>query len=87
VSAPATQLASLAATKRTASIVRDQVLEAITSFGSEGLTSHECAAVLDIVKETVQPRISELHTEGRVRDSGQRRLNASGKKAIVWVVA
>lgn len=87
MSAPATQLASLAATKRHACVVRDQVLDAIKSFGSEGLTGHECAAVLDIVKETVQPRISELHTDGQVRDSGQRRRNASGKKAIVWVVA
>lgn len=87
MSAPATQQAALASARKTASIVRDAVLDAIKSFGVDGLTAHECSAVLDIAKETVQPRTSELHAEGLIQDSGVRRRNASGKNAIVWVCA
>jgi hypothetical protein len=36
---------------------------------------------------TIQPRTSELRGEGLIRDSGQRRRNATGKLAIVWVTA
>jgi len=70
-----------------AGLVRDLVFDAIKAFGKDGLTAHECAAVLDIDKATVQPRTSELHSDSLIVDSGMRRPNASGRNAIVWVVA
>jgi len=60
-------------------------LTAIRAAGSGGLTTNELAERLDIVREAVQPRTSELRQMGKIRDSGQRRKNASGKSAIVWV--
>lgn len=58
---------------------------AIREAGSLGLTADELAARLDMDRWSIQPRTSELRRKGRIRDSGQRRLNRTGKRAIVWV--
>mgnify|MGYP005854654539 CR=1 FL=1 len=60
-------------------------LEAIRSAGWTGLTAEELAARLKMDRSTIQPRTSELKRKGLIRDSGLRRLNKTGKKAIVWV--
>lgn len=49
-------------------------------------TTDECAASLGIDKLSIRPRFSELAAAGRVRDSGERRANGSGKRAIVWAL-
>jgi predicted transcriptional regulator len=50
-------------------------------------TTHECANNLGLPVSTVQPRISELARQGKLRDTGLRRVNTvSNKKAIVWEV-
>jgi hypothetical protein len=36
---------------------------------------------------SIQPRTTELCRKGLIRDSGQRRRNATGKLAIVWIAA
>jgi hypothetical protein len=51
---------------------------------SNGLTADECAARLGIDKLSIRPRFSELSATGEIVDSGERRLNASGKRAVVW---
>lgn len=61
------------------------VLTAIAKRGSMGLTAHETATVLQSDRTAIQPRLSELRRKGRIVDSGLRRLNASGKRAIVWI--
>jgi hypothetical protein len=53
--------------------------------GSQGLTAHETAFRLRIDRASIQPRLSELRSKGRIKDSGMRRRNASGRRAIVWV--
>lgn len=63
------------------------VLGAIRASGPRGLTAHEAAFLLDIDRAAIQPRTTELRLAGLVRDSGARRLNASGRRAIVWVAA
>lgn len=60
---------------------------AISDAGPNGLTADELAARLNMDRWSVQPRTSELKRKGLIRDSGQRRLNCTGKLAIVWVVA
>jgi DNA-binding MarR family transcriptional regulator len=59
-------------------------LEAISNAGPQGHTAEELAAVLKLDRFTVQPRTSELRRKGMIHDSGQRRQNATGKRAIVW---
>jgi len=62
------------------------VLRAIREAGSYGATTNEIAARLDIDRGSAQPRTSELRRNHAIEDSGRRRLNANGKRAIVWVV-
>lgn len=60
---------------------------AIRDAGAHGLTADEVAARLNIDRCSIQPRTSELKRKGHIRDSGQRRPNATGKLAIVWITA
>lgn len=57
----------------------------IAQAGSAGLTADELAERLNLDRWSVQPRTTELRRKGLIRDSGLRRLNASGRSAIVWV--
>lgn len=59
-------------------------LAAIRDAGERGLTADELAARLGMDRWSVQPRTSELRRKHLIRDSEQRRLNASGRRAIVW---
>lgn len=59
-------------------------LEAIASAGGDGLTADELADALGVERWTVQPRTTELRRLGKVVDSGLRRFNKTGKRAICW---
>jgi len=65
--------------------LQHMVLDVIRAAGMRGLTADELAASLGMSCWSIQPRISELKREGLIRDSHQRRLNVTGKEAIVWV--
>ena len=65
--------------------LQQMALGAIREVGQRGRTADELAACLKMDRYSIQPRTSELKLKGLIRDSGQRRLNASGKQAIVWV--
>ena len=58
----------------------------ILAAGDAGLTAEELAAAMGVERTTAQPRTSELRLRHMIKDSGQRRRNVSGKRAIVWVV-
>lgn len=60
-------------------------LSFIRSAGDAGLTAEELAGAMGVDRTTAQPRTSELRLRHMITDSGQRRRNASGKRAIVWV--
>ncbi len=53
--------------------------------GSGGLTADELAATLGMERWSVQPRTSELRRKHLIDDSGHRRRNVTGKRAVVWV--
>lgn len=72
------------AMERCAGTVRDKALVAIQKAGERGLTAAELANVLDMERTTVQPRTTELRLMDRITDSGMRRPNPNGKRAIVW---
>lgn len=59
----------------------------IRDAGSNGLTADELASRLDLDRWSIQPRTTELRRKGIILDSGQRRHNATGKRAIVWIAA
>ena len=60
------------------------VLDALADFGD--LTADQCAKLVNQSVLTIRPRFSELKTLGKIRDTGQRRKNDSGKTAVVWSV-
>lgn len=49
-------------------------------------TADEIATALDRSVLSIRPRVAELSRLGKIEDSGERRVNRSGKKAIVWRV-
>ncbi len=49
-------------------------------------TADEIAEVLNESILTIRPRVTELYKLGYIDDTGQTRLNESGKAAIVWKV-
>lgn len=51
------------------------------------MTADECARVLGKSVLSIRPRFSELKAQGVIVDTGERRANDSGRKAIVWRVA
>jgi DNA-binding MarR family transcriptional regulator len=61
------------------------VLHAIASAGPVGRSTNELAGQLSLDRSSVQPRTSELRSKNLITDSGFRRRNANGKRAIVWV--
>jgi hypothetical protein len=63
------------------------VLAAIKAAGSSGLTTDELAQHVRIDRGSVQPRTSELRRKHLIVDSGQRRRNRNGKRAIVWAAS
>lgn len=50
----------------------------------DDLTADECAKRLDESVLTIRPRLSELRALNLITDTYERRMNASGKFAIVW---
>ncbi len=60
-------------------------LRAIRAAGGRGLTTNELVAAVQIHRDSIQPRTTELSRKGLICDSGLRRRNANGKLAIVWV--
>jgi len=65
--------------------LQSKVFADIKASGLSGRTSRECSASLGLDYDSVQPRISELRRMGKVRDSGFRRPNGTGKRAICWI--
>jgi hypothetical protein len=61
-------------------------LAAIRARGARGLTADELAEALSCDRYSIQPRSTELRRKGLTVDSGLRRLNASGRRAIVWTL-
>jgi hypothetical protein len=49
-----------------------------------GFTADEIAARLGESILTIRPRITELNKLCKIKDTGVRRPNSSGRNAIVW---
>lgn len=77
-----TALAAADAMAPRVSRLRQMCLDALSTYGP--LTADECASRLGIDKLSIRPRFSELSNFGKIIDTDERRLNSSGKRAIVW---
>ena len=65
-----------------AGTLRADVVAALSSAGP--MTADECAAHLRRSPLSIRPRFSELRCKDAIVDTGARRENASGRRAIVW---
>ncbi len=66
-----------------ASALRRLVLRTLYNH-PENLTVDQTCAVTKRPRYSLQPRFTELRDMGLIRDTGERRLNASGASAKVW---
>jgi predicted ArsR family transcriptional regulator len=62
--------------------LRQLCLDQLMLFGP--MSADECAANMRVDRLSIRPRFSELAAAGKIRDSGQRHKNASGRGAVVW---
>lgn len=79
---------SMEAAEKVASIapaIREKVLQGVAAAGAAGLTVLEGCQQFGWDRHGAQPRFTELKALGKIIDSGQRRRNPSGVRAIVWV--
>ncbi|MEL1251904.1 hypothetical protein [Aurantiacibacter gilvus] len=60
-------------------------LAAIMKAGWLGPTSYELSSRQGMERNIVQPQTTESKVKGLIRVSGQRRVNATDKKANVWI--
>jgi len=73
------------AAKPKAPLLRNLCLDLLIQ--STGLTADEVAGRAGFSVLSIRPRLTELSALGLIVDSGERRRNDSGKRAIVWKVA
>ncbi|MDE2098719.1 MAG: hypothetical protein KGL39_15805 [Patescibacteria group bacterium] len=78
---PETSAEAAAAQAETAEALR---IRCLAHVRLRDQTADECATALGVSILSVRPRFSELAARQQIFDSGVRRANASGHKAIVW---
>lgn len=61
-----------------------EIIAALKKFGP--MTADETAEKIEASVLSVRPRITELAQAGAIQDTGERRHNASGRRAAVWAV-
>lgn len=74
--------AAAEAMRPSASTLRAAAMRCLRESGP--LTADEVASRLGRSVLAMRPRFSELAKLGSIEDSGERRRNTSGKRAIVW---
>lgn len=70
-----------------AATLRKGILLWLRERHGRACTADEYAALVEESVLAIRPRFSELHKADLIKDSGDRRPNASGRNAIVWVKA
>ena len=68
-----------------AGTLRYKLLEYIISCGKDGCTDEEAQQNVPMAPSTPRPRREELVEMGLIKDSGDKRLTNSGRKAVVWI--
>lgn len=81
--AQSTTIAAYASIRNGGPTLRERAFE-ILKGSKDGLTADQVATELNLSVLSVRPQITVLYNESRIADTGERRLNVSGRKAIVW---
>lgn len=81
-----TAVAAAVSMQNAAPYIAGKVLAEVAASGPAGRTGDEVANPLGLDKYAVRPRLAELRQRGDIVDSGRRRINESGRKAIVWIL-
>jgi hypothetical protein len=79
-----TSAAAAESMERAAPVLRQRCLDRLRLGPA---TADEIAAWLDQSVLSIRPRITELFQMGEIEDTGERRPNASQRRAKVWQVA
>lgn len=79
-----TSLAAAEYSQARARTDKARVLFVLTSAGVRGMTDEEIQHVAELHGSTERPRRIALCNEGKVIDSGKKRMTASGRMATVW---
>lgn len=69
-----------------ANSIRTRVLSVIKDAGEMGVIGDDVAERLGLNVYQVRCRLSELHADKKIADSGRRRVGASGRRGAVWVL-
>ena len=70
-----------------ARVQRAKCYAAIFEAKEAGRSGDQAAERIGVENWKVRPRLSELHRDGAILDSGRRVFNASGRKATVWIAS
>lgn len=73
-----------AASSVDAKTLQKLVIGALAQYGP--MTSDEAAGKLGLNILSIRPRLSELRAQNRIVDTGERRKNASGRRAAVFAL-
>ena len=65
--------------------IQHRVYNFVAARGSRGATASEISATLDIWRDSVGPRLTELRDAGLIADSKSRRPSPRGKGEIAWI--
>lgn len=77
-----TSIEAMLAAMETAPTLRSRIWRILFDRGPQ--TPDEVAEFLGETVLAVRPRFTDLTKENKISDTGERRSNASGRKAIVW---
>lgn len=80
-----TERAAAAAVAPNSGTQRGRIYLALRRAGAAGLTDWEIVEGLGILRSSVCGRRNELLRDDLIKDSGRRRVERTGHKAIVWV--
>lgn len=82
--APDTSHAAAVSIADFAASIRAKALAVVRDAESTGVIADDVATHLGLNVYQVRSRLSELHTGGKIADSGFRRRGASGRMTAVW---
>lgn len=84
--APDTQIEGLERSRENLNERQAQVMRLVDGAGERGITLFEACAFYGVPPNRLSGRFTELAEQGRIVDSGNRRVNpVTGVRAVVWI--